>query len=204
MRSDSRPLALDATPAQATDLERLAAAARAGSAEARNDLFATLAGPIGQAVARRRSLCYFLERDEVTSETFLALADLLAGWSGDDFAAAFARLYGRCLTRRLARWRRSGKGVETLTPEETPSPDGEAALARAIAELPTPLTATERWLLEQKVAGASMARLARELGMSPRTADRRWRALALRLRQSLSPPAATTTPAPLERRSGLV
>ena len=62
MRSDSRPLALDAPPTQATDLERLATAARAGSAEARNDLFATLADPIGQAVARRRSLCYFLER----------------------------------------------------------------------------------------------------------------------------------------------
>ena len=100
----------------------------------------------------------------MTSETFLALADLLAGWSGDDFTAAFDRLYGRCLTRRLARWRRSGKGVEPLTPEETPTPDGEAALARAIAELPATLTATERWLLEQRVAGASVAGMARELG----------------------------------------
>jgi DNA-directed RNA polymerase specialized sigma24 family protein len=204
MRSDSGPPALVPTPAQAADLERLAAAAGAGSAEARNDLFAALAGPIGQAVARRRSLCSFLERDEVTSETFLALADLLDCWPGDDFAAAFARLYGRCLTRRLARWRRPGRDAEPLPPEELPSPDGEAALARAIAELPTDLTATERWLLEQKVAGASMAGLARELGVSPRTVDRHWRALALRLRGSLSPPAATAAPAPLERRSGLV
>jgi DNA-directed RNA polymerase specialized sigma24 family protein len=203
MRSDNHTLAPVAMPAQAAEIERLAAAARGGDAEARNALFAALADAIRQAVVRRRSLCAGLERDEVTSETFLALADLLDRWVGDDFAAAFGRLYGCCLTRRLARWRHSGRAADPHAPEELPSCDGESALARTIAELPIPLTANERWLLEQRAAGASVAGLARALGVNRRTVARRWRRLALRLRRAGATPGVADAP-PLERRSGLV
>jgi hypothetical protein len=199
MRSDNRPLTPVAPPAPAADperLERLAAAARAGAAEARNDLFAALADPIRRAVARRRGLCTGLTRDDVTSETFLALADLLDEWTGEGFAAAFDRLYGRRLTRRLGRWQAPARAVEPLDPDAASASDAEAALALAIAELPVTLSATGRWLLEQRALGASIAGLARQLGVSPRTVDRRWRALVIRLRSAAPSPTGAPRRAP--------
>jgi hypothetical protein len=183
MRS-AAPLTFDPPPDRAAAIERLAEAARGGSVEARNDLFAELADPIGRAVARRRYLCSGLERAEVTAETFIALADLLDGWVDGDFVADFGRRYGGCLTRRLARLRWPGWRRQPLPPWELPAPDGETALARAVAEL-TDLTATERWLVEQRIAGASTAQVARALGLTHRTMNRRWAALVVRLRQSM-------------------
>lgn len=188
MRSQPWMPELDLTPAEGDDLARLATAARHGSAAARNQLFARLADPIGQVVRRRRRLCRGLEPDEVTSETFLALADLLAAWPGDRFDRFFQTQYSRCLWRRLAALRWPGRGIVSLAPWDQARPDPETALALAVAELATGLAPLERWLLCSRLRGASLADLAARLGVSRRTLERRWRAAVQTMRAAWPAP----------------
>jgi DNA-directed RNA polymerase specialized sigma24 family protein len=188
MRSKHWVPALGLTPAEVDDLNRLATAARRGRAAARNQLFARLAGPIGQMTFRRRRLCRGLEPDEVTSETFLALADLLDAWPGDRFDRFFQEHYGRCLWRRLAALRWPGRGILPLAPWHQEQPDPEAAAVLAVAELAVGLTPAEGWLLLSRLRGASLADLATRLGVSRRTLERRWRAAARTLRAAWPSP----------------
>jgi hypothetical protein len=190
MRSMRSVVTLDLDPARAAEITALAAAAKAGGADARNRLFAELAAPIRRLADRLARFHRDLEPDEMTSESFLALADLIDRWDGvAPFDRAVEERYDRCLARRLAALRWPGRGVRPLPPWDLPAPDPEAAFGQALAEWTGRLTPAERRLLLARVGGAAPGRLAAEMGISRRTLERRWAALVAALR-----PEAPATP----------
>lgn len=169
------------TPAQAAELTRLARSARDGDATARNELFARLADPIGGAAAERWRLCLELEPDEVTSETFLALADLLDAWPEVRFDRFFQEMYGLCLTRRLVALRWPGRRQAPLLEAALGATDPGVELVQIMADLSAGLTPDEHWLLGERLAGRPLGEAATTRVWSRRTLERRWRALSTRL-----------------------
>jgi hypothetical protein len=170
-------------PADTTTLTNLATAARDGDPAARNRLFTELAAPIAACVQAHRALCRSLEPDEVTSETFLALADLLEVWPDVPFPAFFQDVYGFCLRERLARVQPWHPRWRPFDPERwratTPAP--AAGAAHTVARLTRDLPPAALALLEGRADGVPIADLAPRLGLSPRQAQRRWHALVARL-----------------------
>lgn len=169
-------------PADTAGLTDLATAARDGAAAARNALFAELAAPIAACVQAHRALCRRLEPDEVTSETFLALADLLDLWPDVPFRAFFQDVYGLCLHRRLALVQPGHPRWQPLNPDQwgQPAPP-DPSLAPAVTRLTRELPPVELALLEGRADGIPLTELAPRLGVSLRQAQRYWRALVDRL-----------------------
>jgi hypothetical protein len=155
----------------------LALAARAGDASARNDLFACLADPIAAVVRRHRRFWWPLEPDEVTSESFLALADLLDYWPDLPFRAFFQDAYPLLLRRRLLAGRWPNGRTRPLLPIDLNQTSAAAVLELDLIEQTCDLQPLARWLVEWRVAGLPAADLAPALGCSPRQAQRRWRAI---------------------------
>ena len=180
----------DLTPATESALDHLATAARAGDAAARNVLYDRLAFKIAR-FARASRVAYHLEPDEVTSEAFLVLADIVDEWLGTYFGRYFLLVYPWRLRQALRRAagarfpRRLAADSLALVLDD----DRAADLAGRLAELEAGLGPAERRLLRARVLdGATIAELAAATGLPRRTVQRRWRALVASLRLAWTEP----------------
>lgn len=179
------------TPALEAALDELATAARAGDPAARNALYQALAFKIARFIRSSRRVAGGLEPDELTSEAFLTLADLIAAWPGRTFGRFFLLAYPFRLRRALRRaagrpsWHRpSLEEAATIA-----APNGDLALAAGLAELETGLGPADRRLLRARVLhDLTVAELTAVTGLPPRTTQRRWRALVAALRLAEAKP----------------
>ncbi len=201
-----RPLALDADLDMAVEqrLSRLVLAAQTGSADARNEIHALLRVKIGRWVDREwlaiRDRTEIVEPGDVAGEAFLVLADLIEQWPGaGGFGAYVMRVFPwrlRAAVREQAglpvRLRQTSGDGGWLGPVAVTDGHGETPVAGLLAEttwlaqqavtlleaLSASLDETDRLMLVWRVRdGQSMTAIARRLGMSRRTAHRRWERL---------------------------
>lgn len=178
------PWDFELTPAIDARLNALARAGRADPA-ARNALHALLAGKIARFLApwrgRRTALGDF---EDLSQESFLVFAALVADWSGE---GSFARYFLGFFPWRL---RHAIEAHECRWPTDRLLivPDRALLAADPGAEdapdplLPFwPLPEEDRRFLLLRLRGQGIEEAARRLGWSRRTGFRRWRALVARL-----------------------
>lgn len=201
-----RPLALDADFDVAVEqrLASLVLAAQTGSADARNEIHQLLVVKLGRWVDREwlaiRDRTEIVEPGDVQGEAFLVLADLIEQWPG---AGGFGAYVMRVFPWRLRAAVREQAGLPVRLRQTTgeggwlgtvvvTNDSGESPAAGLLAEttwlaeqalilleaLSESLDETDRLMLVWRVRdGQSMTAIARRLGMSRRTAHRRWERL---------------------------
>jgi len=193
----------DLTPELDRVLTGVARAAQAGDSAARDAVYLALEAKIARFVARyafpdwsapapRRDDRPW-HAEDLAQEAFVLLFDLIADWPGDGpfgryFFAAFPwRLHDAA--RRLAgpwRWEYGGGWavlrLHLLADDSTAAEEALVLLDAIAADLPPPDDDVLRWRIRD---GESFVAIARRLGLTPRTVNRRWVALLAELRRSL-------------------
>lgn len=173
-------------------LSDLARSAESSTPSVRNALF-TAYWPILQRTCQRAWWMYarrsFVQLHDVESEAFLVFAGLLDSWPGN---GSFTRyLLARFIWRLREHIRRlNGAAVMTDTRmglfESTEHCYGAEMALALLDDLVRELAPFDQQLVLRKVRdGDSLARIASDLGVTRRTAERRWKTLRLTLYRDL-------------------
>lgn len=195
-------------------LTALALAARAGDGGARDALYHAFAPKLDRMLGRCRGLAWAAagprrdgrpwELDDLAQEAYLVFVDLLAEWSGEGavgpYLLAHLRWRLRTAWNGLAAPRRREAAItprlaDLLADGSAAADEATVLLETLAAALPPPDAAMLLMLVRD---GCSPAVVARRLGVSRRTVDRRWGALVRRLRASLRPEVADAARADAE------
>jgi DNA-directed RNA polymerase specialized sigma24 family protein len=160
----------------------LAALARGGDRRARDVLYLLLA-PQMEGLMRwqwRRSKGELYALDDLRQEGFVAFCQLLDRWGEGDFFRTFFGLMRWLLRHRAELWGRPGP---LFGQDAEQVPDG-ASLEVSASEAVRCLTGEERQVAEAHLlAGLTVPAAARRLGLSRRTAYRRWHAARERMKR---------------------
>jgi len=186
-------------------LATAARAAQAGDLDARDALYRALEPKLRRLARRHAGGGAFgpgplrdgrpWDAEDLTQETFCLLADLIGEWNGEGpfapFVLTFLPWRLRDARRRLDAPRRAEvrldpDAADLLADGTTAAAEARARLAAIAADLP----ALDGALLLGVVGdGDRLAEVAGRLGVSRRTASRRWRAVRADLRRSLVEPS---------------
>ncbi len=161
----------------------LAAKAKTGDGRARNMLYLMIA-PQLEGLFRwgwRRCSPELYSLDDVRQEGYIAFCQVMERWKGGDFFRTFFGLMRWLLKRRTEGW---GKPMKALVQGPSIPPwearVWEGPVYEAIRDLPN----EERRIAEAcLIGGLTVSDAARRLGMSRRTAYRRWHAVRERMRR---------------------
>ena len=171
------------------------AAARAGDAVARGALFRKLAPPTFGLI--RRLVSHHALAEDLLQDTLIAMFDHLADYRGEAPFGIWVRsiAVSRCLMAFRSPWHRARVAIDSFTADQHPWPveaEGRTSdlidLDRALARL-SPVTRTVVWLFD--VEGWSHEEIARGFGRTVSFSKSQLARGHARLRDELSPPAAS-------------
>jgi RNA polymerase sigma factor (sigma-70 family) len=195
------------------ELTRLALAARAGDAGARDLVYQALTPSINRMVAGCARLTWAADcprrdgrpwdREDLAQEAYLIFNDLVRAWSGvgpfTPYLFAYFPWRLRNAWRRLRPDRPRGVAIgrhgSELAADASAVADEAAVLLEALADL---LPEVERIILLAHIRdGLTLAEIARRLGLRPRQVGRRWLGIKGWLRgESTRPPGLRLLPPP--------
>lgn len=160
----------------------LAALARGGDKRARDVLYLMLASEM-EGLMRwqwRRWGRELYALDDLRHEGFVAFCQVLDRWRDGDFFRTFFGLMRWLLRHRVEGWGRGGP----FQSSDTAQVADEVSLQVSTQEALRCLTGEERQVAEScLLAGLSVPAAAKRLGLSRRTAYRRWHAARERMRR---------------------
>lgn len=169
------------------------AAARAGDAAIRSELFARLAAPTLGII--RRLVNHRALADDLLQDTLIAMFEHLDDYRGEAPFGAWVRsiAVSRCLMAFRSPWQRARVALESFTEDSGPwpvEPEGRAAdlidLDRALARL-SPVTRAVVWLYD--VEGWTHEEIAKGFDRTVSFSKSQLARGHARLRDELSPPA---------------
>jgi RNA polymerase sigma-70 factor (ECF subfamily) len=169
------------------------AAARAGDAAARSELFARVAAPTLGII--RRLVNHRAMADDLLQDTLIAMFEHLGDYRAEAPFGAWVRsiAVSRCLMAFRSPWQRARVALESFTEDSAPwpvEPEGRAAdlidLDRALARL-SPVTRAVVWLYD--VEGWTHEEIAKGFGRTVSFSKSQLARGHARLRDELSPPA---------------